>query len=62
MNSLASQPGGASISQISQSKTSFSQRALSYLRGTTETFTNIQVAPGTFNKNLKMFFKPVNSE
>ena len=28
---------------------------MSYFKGTTQTFTNIQVAPGTYNKNLKMF-------
>ena len=39
-------------------KASFSQRAMSYFKGTTQTFTNIQVAPGVFNKNLKMFMEP----
>lgn len=28
---------------------------MNYFKGTTQTFTNIQVAPGVYNKNLKMF-------
>jgi len=39
----------------SQAKASFSQRALSYFKGTSQLFSNIQVAPGVFNKNLKQF-------
>ena len=35
---------------------SFGQKALSFWKGTTQTFTNISVAPGVFNKNLKMFY------
>ena len=28
---------------------------MNYFKGTTQTFTNISVAPGVYNKNLKMF-------
>lgn len=56
MNATASIAGGTSLSaSTTNSKTSFSQRAMNYFKGTTQTFTNIQVAPGVYNKNLKMF-------
>lgn len=55
MNSQASQPGGNNSFAQANVKTSFSQRAFNYFKGTTQTFTNIEVAPGTYNKNLKMF-------
>ena len=35
---------------------------MNYFKGTTQTFTNIQVAPGVFNKNLKMFMEPAEDE
>jgi hypothetical protein len=43
-------------------KSSFMQRSMNYFKGTTQTFTNIQVAPGVFNKNLKMFMEPGEDE
>ena len=47
---------------VTSTKTSFSQRAFNYFKGTTQTFTNIQVAPGVFNKNLKMFMSKKHDE
>ena len=48
--------GGSNLqSTMSGMKASFSQRAMSFFKGTTQTFTNIQVAPGIFNKNLKPY-------
>lgn len=56
MNSQPSMVGGSSVNKLQgEVKASFGQRALNYFKGTTQTFTNIQVAPGVFNKNLKMF-------
>lgn len=66
MNAAASVAGGSSMSQIQNSLTSslrqsFSQRAYNYFKGTTQTFTNIQVASGVFNKNLKNMLR-LNSD
>ena len=49
-------------SASSSMKASFSQRAMNYFKGTTQTFTNIEVAPGVFNKNLKMFMDAPEDE
>jgi hypothetical protein len=46
----------------SSMKASFSMRALNYFKGNTQTFTNIQVAPGVFNKNLKMFMEATEED
>ena len=55
--------GGSSVGQLQGSmKASFGQRALNYFKGTTQTFTNIAVAPGVFNKNLKMFMAADDNE
>mmetsp|Transcript_3743 Transcript_3743/g.6382 ORF Transcript_3743/g.6382 Transcript_3743/m.6382 type:complete len:89 (+) Transcript_3743:699-965(+) len=63
MNSTPSQPGGSSAAVMqSQIKASFGQRALNYFKGTTQTFTNIQVQPGVFNKNLKMFYRASDAD
>lgn len=62
MNAQPSMVGGSSVGQLQGSvKASFGQRALNYFKGTTQTFTNISVAPGVFNKNLKMFM-PANDD
>ena len=49
-------------SSTTSNKASFSQRAMNYFKGTTQTFTNILVAPGVYNKNLKMFMQKNDEE
>jgi len=60
MNATASIAGGAP--NANASKSTFSKSVYNYFKGSTQTFTNIQVAPSVQNKNLKMFVQREEDE